>query len=134
MALFDIFSKRQRILRGEVPDVYQYGSLPDPFRAQVVHILHDLFGSPQHYGSQTEEAFSIVHNALCREHGQFRLSERFQPPDFRAAVCDFVMKAETEKALDAIELALRLGEHLQTAIPLRKTRNRRFHQAMPFLN
>ena len=42
MGIVDIFSKRQRRLRGELPDVYQYTDLPNAFRTQVVHILLDV--------------------------------------------------------------------------------------------
>ena len=31
----DIFSKRQKRLRGEMPDVYQYDTLPGGLRTQV---------------------------------------------------------------------------------------------------
>lgn len=44
MPIFDIFSKRQKRLRGETPDVYQYDTLPDGLRVQVVRILERAFG------------------------------------------------------------------------------------------
>ena len=43
MGVMDIFSKRQRRMRGEVPDVYKYDDLPSGFRTQVVFILEDVF-------------------------------------------------------------------------------------------
>ena len=33
MAIFDLFSKRQKALRGDVPDVYTYDDLPNSLRA-----------------------------------------------------------------------------------------------------
>ena len=39
----DIFSKRQKKLRGEVPDVYVYNDLPNPLRQQICFILSDAF-------------------------------------------------------------------------------------------
>lgn len=44
MSVFEIFSKRQKRERGEVPDVYQYEDIPQPLRVQVVHILRDALG------------------------------------------------------------------------------------------
>lgn len=41
MSVFEIFSKRQKRERGEVPDVYQYEDIPQPLRVQIVHILRD---------------------------------------------------------------------------------------------
>ena len=38
VGVFDIFSKRQKKLRGEVPDVYTYDSIPEPLRVQIIHI------------------------------------------------------------------------------------------------
>ncbi len=113
MAIFDLFSKRGRRARGELPDVYQYESLPPAFRVQVVHILRDLFGSPEYDGSQTEDVFKAIHGILCREYGQFVLSDRFEGRgQWRAAVFEFLMKTDTEKALDVIEVAFRIGEGL----------------------
>ncbi len=53
----DIFSKRQKILRGEVPDVYQYDSIPEPLRVQIIHIMTDGLGDCR--SSQTEKAYSF---------------------------------------------------------------------------
>lgn len=38
MSTFDLYSKRQKELRGEVPDVYTYESIPQPLKVQIVHI------------------------------------------------------------------------------------------------
>ena len=48
MNVVDIYSKRQKRLRGEVPDVYQYETIPIELRVQVVHILNDAFGAPDY--------------------------------------------------------------------------------------
>jgi hypothetical protein len=32
MSILDIFSKRQKKLRGDVPDVYTYDSIPEPLK------------------------------------------------------------------------------------------------------
>jgi len=39
MAILELFSKRQKKLRGEVPDVYQYTDIPNPLRVQIIHII-----------------------------------------------------------------------------------------------
>ncbi len=41
---YELFSKRQKRLRGEVPDVYQYETIPQELRVQVVHIWRDVLG------------------------------------------------------------------------------------------
>jgi hypothetical protein len=51
MAIYDLFSKRKKIREkeGQV-DVYQYDSLPQPFRVQVVHIWNSAIGKFRHTG------------------------------------------------------------------------------------
>ena len=43
MRFFEIFSKRQKRLRGEVPDVYQYETIPSGLRVQIIHIWRDIW-------------------------------------------------------------------------------------------
>ena len=50
MPIVDIFSKRQKRLRGEFPDVYQYETIPHELRIQVIYIWRDAFGKvSRHY-------------------------------------------------------------------------------------
>jgi len=107
MTIFDLFSKRQKRLRGEMPDVYQYTELPQEFRVQVAHIVRDVFGDPQGYGSQTTEAFKFIHDTLSREYGMFSLSEHH---DAHSGLLDFFLKArDVERALDVIEVSFRMA-------------------------
>jgi hypothetical protein len=76
LTVFDLFSKRQKRLRGEVPDVYVYDKIPQALRVQVVHIWHDALGTPVEY----REGYNGVHGGykflvetLCREYGVFKL-------------------------------------------------------------
>lgn len=41
LAIINTFSKRQKLQRGEVPDVYTYTVLPQALRAQIVHNRED---------------------------------------------------------------------------------------------
>ena len=50
MSIVDIFWKRQKRLREETPDIYEYADLPIPFRRQVIFILKDIFGDNQSPG------------------------------------------------------------------------------------
>lgn len=62
--IYDIYSKRQKRLRGEFPDVYQYEHIPNELRNQVIYILKDNFGL-QFY----EKMFCEIYKILCREYG-----------------------------------------------------------------
>ena len=52
MGIFNLFSKRQKRLRGEMPDVYLYDTIPNALRVQIVHILRDCLGNNEQYYSQ----------------------------------------------------------------------------------
>jgi hypothetical protein len=44
MGITDLFSKRQRRLNGEIPDVYIYDIFPKPLKVQIIHIIRDALG------------------------------------------------------------------------------------------
>jgi len=111
MPSFDIFSKRQKKLRGEAPDVYIYDKIPNPLRVQVVHIWNDAFGKIHDYESQAGHVYKYIYEILCREHGVFYLNNKYElnhdmPSEYLSALSDFFVSVEdTEKALDVIELS-----------------------------
>ena len=73
MTIIDIYSKRA--LRKEAPAVYTYAEIPTPLRAQVVHILRDLFGFSGNYDiNACLKTFQKIHDLLSREYGMFTLS------------------------------------------------------------
>lgn len=41
MAIFDLFSKRQKKLRGEIPEIYTYDNISNELRVQIVHIIKE---------------------------------------------------------------------------------------------
>ena len=107
MAIFDLFSKRQKRLRGEVPDVYQYEKLPAELRAQIFHIWGDCFGDRGKERDHAFETFKSMHLILCREYGLFNLKKNAITG--REAMEYFLLTNEdTEKVLDVIELSFRV--------------------------
>lgn len=105
MAIFDLFSKRQKRLRGEVPDVYQYENLPTSFRRQIVHIVRDTFGEDTRSPHQSSGTFKVIHDVLCREYGLFSLSENAN--SHSEAIFRFFLQCECEFALDIIEICFK---------------------------
>ncbi len=74
MAIFDLFSKRQKRLRGDISDVYTYEDIPNPLRVQIVHIWNDTLGSgKQWYKGEVRHLYEFIVNTLCREYGLFKL-------------------------------------------------------------
>ena len=78
MPIFKIFSKREKERRGEVPDVYQYDTIPNELRVQIIHIWRDTLGEPGddyfnlRYPGPTK-AYKSIHDVLSREYGKQRL-------------------------------------------------------------
>jgi len=109
MAILDIFSKRQKRLRGEEPDVYSYDSLPAPLRVQVCHIVHESLGDGDPYTGRSESAYKAIVEALCREYGVFVLPPSRRRGDYVEELVQFVLnEPNVERVLDAVELAARV--------------------------
>jgi hypothetical protein len=111
MGIIDLYSKRQKAM----PDVYTYDEIPQPLRAQVVHILRDLFGFSESYDNNgCRRTFQRIHDVLCREYGLFHLTPKdVNTPD--AKVIDFLLHhADEEQVLDTIEVAFRLATQRMT--------------------
>ena len=122
MKIHDIFSKRQKRNRGDVPDVYQYKHIPQKLRIQVVHIIDDWWTGVskkdhrhfRRYGDlfcSSEDLYKMIHKTLCREYGQFSLGN---PSDFdcEAVVNFFINTTKVEEAIDVIEVSMYVMERL----------------------
>lgn len=106
MAIFDLFSKRQKRLRGELPEVYTYDAVPGVLRVQIVHIIRDAIGEDSYHGHEATRIYSLINDTLCREYGVFTLIEF--PPSVEQAVFNFFLSLESvDRALDVIELSFR---------------------------
>jgi len=109
MGIIELFSKRQKRLRGEVPDVYQYDDIPQELRVQVIHIWKDAFGylgegGGYHSPNTASETFKDIHDALCREYGRLELKQ-YSQSKYEAVANFFLQTEDHEKALDVIELS-----------------------------
>ena len=49
VSIFDLYSKRQKTLRGDMPDVYTYDKLPEALKVQIVHVMTDALGNTEEY-------------------------------------------------------------------------------------
>ena len=108
----EIYSKREKRFRGEVPDSYQYEIIPNELRVQVFYIWGKVFG--EIYYNDFEElqasllawdAFSFFESTLREEYGLFTLSEGEGAIEI---VHNFLLETEdTEKVIDVIEVSFR---------------------------
>jgi len=103
MPIFDLFSKRQKRLRGDVPDVFVYDDVPQPLRVQLVQILQDGIGPDQEY----LQFYSGIHKTLCREYGVFSLTKERRSSDWEAVANYLLQTEDVEHVIDIVEVGLR---------------------------
>lgn len=107
VGVIDLFSKRQKRARGEVPDIYVYDDLPRPLRVQIVHIINDAFGEDRYETFYVHDVYKFVKQTLCREFGVFELVE--YPKSDQDSVFNFFLQEESvERALDVVELSFQM--------------------------
>lgn len=106
MPIFELFSKRQKKKRGEVPDVYVYEKIPQFLRVQIIHIIQDTIGE-DNFGDKAHNVYTNIHKALCKEYGLFSLKEQARSND--EAILDYFLNCEDyERCLDIIELCFQV--------------------------
>jgi uncharacterized protein DUF7014/AbiJ-like protein len=116
MTIVNVFSKRQKALRKEAQDVYQYDQIPIPLRVQIAHILRDLYGQQRTHGKTCLEAFEAIEKVLSREYGLFHLAKTAIGVDKNVddRVIDFVLQEpDHERVLDVVEISFRLMAQLR---------------------
>lgn len=108
LAIIELFSERQKRLRGEVTDVYQYTDIPNKFRVQVMHILNDAIGEDSMYETKSVELYDFIHKTLTREYGNFSLSPYQSASSFQAIKAHFLSGISVDGCLDIIELCFKM--------------------------
>ena len=118
MAIVDLFHKRQKRLRGDYPDVYQYEKLPDRLKVQIVHLWKETIGEDYSGGdwnpsSSNREHLKKSYKILCKELGVFKLNEEdIDNENYVIYLEDisnyFINEEDTEKAISVIELMMQV--------------------------
>lgn len=112
MGIFDLFSKRQKRLRGDVPDVYSYDSLPNSLRVQIIHIWDDALGNNQQYWDfrDVRDTYKFIVDTLCREYGLFQLptAKDYGERHYLEELANYLLKEQdVEKQLDVVEMTFK---------------------------
>ena len=101
MGVVDLFSKRQKRARGDVPDVYVYDTMPKFLRVQILHIIDDAFGVDNYDCDNAKDAYEYVKEALCREYGMLELIKN--PKSDKSSIFEFFLKEESnERTIDVV--------------------------------
>ena len=119
MAIYDLYSKRQKKLNGDTPDVYVYDNIPPALRAQIHHILNDVIGNPTYVSSvdKVEQAYESISNVLVREYGFLSLPDAGSQHSnsYRVKVLNFLLNSSTyDQVLDVVEISFRLIDYLRS--------------------
>src|SRR6266516_4294087 len=107
MPIFNLFSKRQKALRGETPDLYTYDIIPRSLKVQIVHILRDVIGKrKRHNDTVVNNAYEVILDTLCREYGVFQLyGHGMENSD---QITNFLITSENiDQVIDVIEISFK---------------------------
>lgn len=104
MAIFKLFSTRQKEAKGEIPDIFTYGTLPNSLRVQIVHILNDAVGSDSVSYQSNHYCFTYIRDVLLKEHALFELVKYPKDPQYDV-LNYFLALDEDDKVLDVVDLA-----------------------------
>ncbi|SLK19647.1 hypothetical protein SAMN03159434_11837 [Enterobacter sp. NFR05] len=112
MAIFNLYSKRQKILSGEVNEVYSYDKIPRKLRVQIIHIMTEVIGScssfsAMRYASYRSNRSDYTYQYICKtlrtEYGLFSLER--DASSFFTELRDFFLKSDdVNQCLDIIDL------------------------------
>jgi len=111
MAIFDLFSKRQKKLYRDLQDVYIYDKIPDPLRIQIIHIWDYALGDISEYNDESlnvNNMYRLIVGNLCREYGMFTLASYTQEEsrNFRYELqAFFLSETDHRRLIDTIELS-----------------------------
>lgn len=121
MAIINIFSKRRKQLRGEVPDILTYDTLPKALRVQIVHIIKDAFGTSKgnyYQPNQPLLAFEAINKILCKEYGVFTLGKSYKESHMDSVLSFLLQTPNIEQAMDVIELSF---QHINSLVSGKKS-------------
>ena len=114
MAIFNLYSKRQKVIRGEVPEVYIYDNIPKSLKVQIVHIITDALGRQQYSSRQDRpgKVYRLVNDTLCREYGVFQLEKGFSNDPETSILNHFQNIKDIDQSIDIIELCFKCIDKL----------------------
>jgi AbiJ N-terminal domain 4 len=111
MAITNLYSKRQKEILGELPDIYEYDYIPQKLRGQIFHIIQESIGEFDDLYStvNARNYYKIIHDTLAREYGKISLNNAtsldFIKEDPKHKIATFIFKCNCEEMLDLVEVS-----------------------------
>ncbi|NOY66369.1 MAG: hypothetical protein GXP13_03030 [Gammaproteobacteria bacterium] len=111
--ILDLYSKRQKRLHGDVPDVFSYHGIPQTLRVQIVHIWKDALGDKEGYRNAlrgVKVKYKYIVDSLRREYGVFTLYDRGYNDHHYIDELEYFFLHESicNKVIDVIELTFKV--------------------------
>ncbi len=105
MAIHDLFSKRQKKLRGDVPEILTYDDIPNKLRIQIILIIKEVTGNPysmDEFSKDFQNMYEKMYSIICGENGFLEFGSHYKSKDER--VFDYFLALENiEESLDIVE-------------------------------
>ena len=110
MPITDIYSKRQKRMRGEVPDILVHDDFPMPLRRQITQIFQQAITEKEticfdaEYEDDWRDFYEFINGTLCHEYGIETLNNH-RVSCYREEVFNFLLTTkDVEQVIDTIEL------------------------------
>ncbi|WP_080057287.1 STM4504/CBY_0614 family protein [Spirosoma aerolatum] len=105
MPVYDLYSKRQKLLREGPIDVFTYDEISQKLRMQIIFIIQDVVGEAE-YSSELEsgDIYIWVHNTLCREYGLESLVGNYNLSYSDRIFLFFKQESNVDRVIDVVEL------------------------------
>jgi hypothetical protein len=110
MSIIETYSKRRKRLQGKVLDVFTYDEIPDGLRIQICHIWKQSFGEERRDYMGQNPIYPELEQNLAAEFGLFSLGNKAEGTA-HSIVEYFMRQADTEQALDMIEMSFQFSIH-----------------------
>lgn len=129
MAIYDLFSRRQKRQQGDLPDVYSYDDIPNALRVQIIHIWDDALGNKPEYENSSlkvKNAYRNIVASLCREYGMFTLAgfTSDESRHFRYELqAFFLSEADYDRLIDVIELTFMTIDQKTRTFDYKRSKN-----------
>jgi hypothetical protein len=109
LAIYNLYSKREKELLEKPSDILVYDVLPLTLRTQIIHILKDAFGEVLwNHPDVIDQGYKFIQSTLCREYGVFKLNDSRES---YWEVTNFILtEKDISKVLDAVELSFKYIE------------------------
>ncbi|WP_440464781.1 STM4504/CBY_0614 family protein [Psychrobacter sp. ASPA161_6] len=121
MAIVDLFHIRQKRIRGEYPDVYQYEDIPEQLKNKIVNIWRETIGRDRVAYSQrtikpNREYLKSCYIALCKGFGVLNLGTNISNDEYDIIYLDvitehFLYQTNIDEMLSVIELMTQYTEN-----------------------